>query len=174
MYVFKVNISIIYFKNIFFFSCYYKMSITKEVYVIPKVTPDAGTFLYSFKYSPEGSACLNLNQNAFDEYGRNAPFASLPDTCPGSQAFYENRNRVENEARPIWSNRLNAMGIAGEEAVDNVYDTLFGNISQGRQFLLGLDAAQKATYNNINQNEAVSEAVSKVGTSVPVDSGISF
>ena len=150
------------------------MSITKEVYVVPKVTPDAGSFLYSFKYSPEGSACLNLNQNAFDYAGRNAPFASLPDICPGSQSFYENRNRVENEARPIWSNRLNAKGIPGEEAVDNVYDTLFGNISQGRQYLLGLDAAQQATYNNMNQNVAVADAVSKVGTAVPVDSGISF
>ena len=61
-----------------------------------------------------------------------------------------------------------------EGAVDNVYDTLFGNISQGRQYLLGLDAAQKATYNDMNQSVAMADAVSKVGTAVPVDSGISF
>lgn len=121
--------------------------ISNAVYLTPKVEADAGAFLSSFRYSTQGSSCLNGQQYPFDQYSRNAPFASLPDTCPGSQPFLDNRIAVENYARPEYYARANAAGIQGYSNIENPWDTLIGNQLPARNYLLGVEQTSNQYYN---------------------------
>ena len=121
--------------------------ISNAVYLTPKVEADAGAFLSSFRYSTQGSSCLNGQQYPFDQYSRNAPFASLPDTCPGSQPFLQNRIAVENYARPEYYAKANAAGIDGYSRIENPWDTLIGSQLPARNYLLGVEQTSNQYYN---------------------------
>lgn len=150
-------------------------NITKTVWVSPDVTPDAGAFLSSFRYSKEGSACLNGPQWYFDQYGRGpvSP-ASLSDDCPGSVAFLQNRLVVEQEARPEYYARLNAAGIVGYQNISSVWDAQYGQTSQARSYLLGLADAQSSETKTTDVLQQEADAARKLGTPVQTDSGLSF
>lgn len=132
--------------------------ISNAVYLTPKVEADAGAFLSSFRYSQIGSSCLNGLQYPFDQYSRNAPFASLPDTCPGSQEFLTNRIAVENYARPEYYAKANAAGIQGYDKIENPWDTLTGNALPARNYLLGVEQTSNQYYNYGNLSELEREA----------------
>lgn len=132
--------------------------ISNAVYLTPFVEADAGAFLSSFRNSQVGSACLNGLQYPFDQYSRNAPFASLPDTCPGSQDFLKNRISVENYARPEYYARANAAGIQGYDKIENPWDTLTGHANPARNFMLGLQETSNQYYNYGNLSKMEQEA----------------
>lgn len=153
------------------------MSVSKQVYVTPFVEAGAGAFLSSFRYSKEGSSCLNGPQWLFDQYGRGpVPVASLSDDCPGSVVFLQNRLEVEQYARPEYYAKLNAAGIMGYENINNPWDALYGKTAQARSYLLGLETAQTSYGTESQPNTLESEAMAarKLGTSVETNSGLSF
>jgi hypothetical protein len=128
------------------------------VHLTPQVEAGAGAFLSSFRYSTVGSSCLNGLQYPFDQYSRNAPFASLPDTCPGSQEFLDNRIVVENYARPEYYAKANAAGIQGYGMIENPWDTLQGYSFGGRNYLLGVEQTSNQYYNYANLSPLEQEA----------------
>ena len=119
------------------------MSVSKQVYTTSRVGKDVQGYAFSSNYSPDGSSCLNGQQWSFDQYGRGpVDFASLPDTCAGSTPFVIHRLAVEQQARPEYYARLNAAGIVGYGNIDTKFDTQFGQQTQSRAYLLGLEEAQ--------------------------------
>jgi hypothetical protein len=153
------------------------MSVTKQVYVLPRVGKDVEGVAFSVNYGKDGSACLNGPQWSYDQYGRGpVSFNSLPDTCPGSTTFIVHRLASEQEARPEYFARYNAQGIMGYGTTESIYDTQFGQQAQNRGYQLGLVNTNNMPQDKIaNQIEASNATpYQNLGSNVPVITGPSF
>jgi hypothetical protein len=135
------------------------MSISKQVYTTAKVGKDVGGVAFSVNYDMAGSACLNGQQWFFDQYGR-GPVSpdSIPDTCPGSVNNVVYRLASEQDARPEYFARLNAMGIIGYGNIDSVWDAQLGQQTQNRSYYLGLVKGQEASAGVTNPVQATQAA----------------